>query len=273
MGKIDLSIIIVDYKSKKFLFDCLLSIKEHILNIKYEVIIIDHNQEQEFRIQNSELSKIMLPAPYSLLPADNNGFGAGNNLGTSKANGEYLFLLNPDTLIIDDSIEKMFHFLKKHEEIGALTCLLYNRDRKTLQKAFFGKFQSLGSLTLRHYNYQKINPPACGGQEFFYTDIVTGAALIIRKKLYDRIKGFDEHFFMYLEDDDLSKRIVNLGYKNAVLNTAKIIHLEGKSSNNKQRKYYYYKSQDYYWQKHNGKILTLIMRILRWPYKQIKQNK
>jgi hypothetical protein len=269
MTKIDLSIIIVDYKSKKFTLECLKSINENLKDITFEIIVVDNNQAPEFRIQNSELSKILAPSAFCLLPSANQGFGAANNLGVKKASGEYLLLLNPDTLVFDDSIQKMLGFIKNHKEIGALTCLL-GPDKKKLQKDFFGKFQSLGSITIRRYYYNKLDQTG----EFFYTGIVTGAALMIKKELFDKIGGFDERFFMYLEDDDLCKRLIDLGYKNAVLNTAKIIHLEGKSiTKNSDRKRIYYRSQDLYWQKHNGFLPTLLMRIIRFPYKMIKTNK
>lgn len=268
--KLDLSIIIIDYKSKALLFDCLRSIIKHTNNISYEIIIVDNNEEPESKILNTDINKILPPAAYHLLfSTTNKGFGAGNNLATNKANGEYLLLLNPDTIVFNDSIEKMLSFIKRHREIGALTCLL-GPTKKDLQKNFFGKFQSLFSITFRRYNYQKIDPPAGGQKEFFYTDIVTGAALMIKKEIFNKIGGFDERFFMYLEDDDLCKRLVDTGYKNAVLNTAKIIHLEGKSiSINSERKKIYYQSQDLYWKKHNGLLPTFFMKAIRWPYKFI----
>ena len=265
MDKIDLSIIIVNYNTSNLVYDCLKSIKKH-LDLNYEVIVVDSSPEGDLKIKDEELKKINL-ATYYLLLTTNNGFGAANNLGVKNATSKYLLLLNPDTLIVDDSIQKMYSFISKHNEIGALSCLLYNDiECKKMQKNFFGKFQSLGGLTIRRYNYQKIDH----SKKFFYTDIVTGADLMIKKETFDQIGGFDEKIFMYLEDDDLCKRIVELGYKNAVLNTAKIIHLESQSTNNKTRKKYYYKSQDYYWHKHNGIFATTLMRIIRWPIKLFK---
>lgn len=266
---VDLSIIIVDYKSKQLLFDCLKSLRKNLTHVRYEIIIVDNNQEAEHRIQNTDISSILPVTCYSLLATKSNrGFGSANNLGVKSARGKYLLLLNPDTLVIDDSIQKMLHFMSKHDEIGALTCLLYNDTKcNKMQKNFFGKFQSLASVTIRRYNYKKIDTD----EEFFYTDIVTAAALMIKKELFNKVGGFDENIFMYLEDDDLCKCIVANGYKNAVLNVAKIIHFEGQSSTKNDRKSYYYKSQDYYWRKHNGVFPTLIMRLLRWPYKLFKR--
>lgn len=268
MGKIELSIIIVDYNTKNHLFNCLKSIKANEPKSSFEIIIVDNNHRADLNITENEICPILPNIKYTILNTpENRGFGASNNVGAKKASGKYLLLLNPDTLIVDNSIDKMHDFISKHGEIGALTCLLYQKDRETLQSNFFGKFQSFSSVLTRRYDYQKIDMK----KEFFYTDIVTGAALMIKRKLFDELEGFDENIFLYLEDDDLCKRLVDIGYKNGVLIRAKIIHLEGKSlSKDTQRKNLYYKSQTYFWNKHNGFLPALLMRIIRWPYKLYK---
>ncbi len=264
-----LSIIIVDYNTKKYIFECLKSIEKNLKNINYEVIIVDNKSKDDLKITNQELSDLSLAFDIRLLTLNSNiGFGGGNNAGANIAKGEYLLLLNPDTLIVDDSIEKMLRFIETHDKVGAVVPLLYQEDGVTLQKSFFGKFQSLLGLTLLRNVRQNIDLT----KEFFYSDIVTGAAMMIKKALFDKMNGFDENIFMYLEDDDLCKRVADLEYKNVVLCSAKIIHLEGKSSNNKEKKKFYYKSQDYYWQKHKGVLPTLLMKLLRWPYKLMKTN-
>jgi len=270
MKSINLSIIIVNYNTPELVYNCIKSIKEHAA-LSYEIIVVDNGSKEELRIQNSELNKLQTANCKLLTLEKNLGFGTGNNVGAKKATGEYLLLLNSDALVVDDSIDKMHQFMAGHDEVGALTCLLYNDIKCTkMQKYFYGNFQSLGSLTIRRYNYQKINL----SQEFFYTDIVTGACFLIKRKFYEELGGFDEKIFMYLEDDDLCKRIIDKGYQNAVLNTAKIAHLEGKSvKNNSQRKKLYYDSQTYFWNKHYGFWATLIMRIVRWPIKILKTNK
>jgi hypothetical protein len=261
MDKLELSIIIVDYNASDLIIECIKSILKNIIHTKYEIIVVDNDSGENHLADYEKLGKNIR----TLRLKNNKGFGSGNNAGAKIANGEYMFLLNPDTLIVDDSIEKMLSFIKSHNNIGALTCLLYNRDGK-LQKGFFGKFQTLFGLTFRHYNYQKVDP----SKGFFYTDIVTGAAFLIKKELFERVGGFDEKIFMYLEDDDLCRRIIKLGYKNAVLNTAKIIHFEGQTTTYKEKKKYYYKSQDYYWKKHNGTFGATLMKMIRWPYKKFK---
>lgn len=261
-----ISIIIINYNTPDLVYNCLLSIKKFIY-VSKEIIIVENGSKVETRVEKDKLNNILHPNEFKLLISDKNmGFGNGNNFGAWRACGKYLWFLNSDTLLIDDSAEKMVDFFEKNPKIGALSPLLYHQD-STLQKNFFASFQTLGSITLRRYNDHKID----FSKKFFYTDIVVGAAMMVKKETFDAIGGFDKNIFMYLEDDDLCKRLRNTGYKNAVLNTAKIIHLQGKSiKNSKNRKKLYFDSQTYYWKKHNGIFPTLIMRILRWPYKLIK---
>jgi GT2 family glycosyltransferase len=260
-----LSIIIVNYFTSGYLKKCLKTLYAHTKSLKFEVIIVDNSMSPNEHLKLRKLEKLYGSLTI-IANTKNSGFGSANNLGAKYAKAKYLLLLNPDTEIVDDSVLKLLKFLKFHQEIGALTSLLYQKDKKTLQRAFFGKFQNLSSLTIRRYNYQKVDM----SREFFYTNIVTGAALMIKNSLYKKLGGFDERFFMYLEDDDLCKRISDLGYKNAVLNTAKIIHFEGASTTKKTRSKYYFESQKLFFKKHNGILATLGLRLLRFPYRFIR---
>jgi len=260
---IDLSIIIVNYNSVALAKDAILSIKKH-LKISYEIIVID-NSENEEEIE-SAASAFADDTNLRFKHVPNHGYGAANNEGAKMARGKYLLLLNPDTLLTDESLVKMLNFLSAHDEVGAISPLIYQEDGKTLQHHFYGHFLSLGGITLKKWQGEGTNL----NKEINNVDMVTGASLMIKKELFDRVGGFDENFFMYVEDDDLCRRLQELGYKNAVYTKAKIIHLEGKSSTSRNKKLMYYKSQDYYWRKHYGAAQTVLMRIIRWPYKTIR---
>lgn len=261
-----LSVIIINYNSKSLLSNCLDSLEKWADDCIDEIIVVDNNSTKE-KLEQKDFQEYQKVRFFGL--DQNLGFGAANNYAIKKATNKYLLLLNPDTLLVDDSVKKMLQFYSSRKNIGALTCLLYGSDSKTLQKSFFGKFQSLFSITIRRYNFQKID----FSKDFMPTDIVTGACLMIEKRLFEKLGGFDEKFFMYLEDDDLCRRLINQKYQNGVYVKAKIIHLEGKSSeSDAQKKIFYYKSQDYYWSKHNGITATILMKIIRWPYKTVKQS-
>lgn len=261
--EIELSIIIPNFNTSKLTMECIESIKIHLKNISYEIIIVNNSSRDEEReILQSRLKE---NSGLKIINSENRGFGAANNLGAESAQGEYLLLLNSDTLVIDNSIANMLSFIKKHKEVGALTPLLYQADRKTLQKHFYGGFPTLGSLTFRRWEGRRADL----SKTYFYSDMVSAAGMMIKKDNFNKVEGFDENFFMYCEDDDLCRRLVKIGFKNAVLTKAKIIHLESSSTSNQSRLRMYYKSQSYYWQKHNGTFWRIVMEIIRWPYKTI----
>lgn len=265
-----LSIIIINHNTSKLVYDCIGSIKKSLSDVSYEIIIVDNSTEEDNRIQNTELRGILPTADYQLLTTDNKGFGVANNVGAKSAKGQYLWFLNSDTLLIDDSIKKIVNFLDQKDEVGIVSPLLFNdKECKRIQPFFFAKFQTLKNLIIRQ-NRPKINYKE---QEYFETEVVVGASLIIRKGIFDKISGFDENFFMFFEDDDVCYRVIKLGFKVVVYCQAKIVHLQGKSINkNSSRKKMYYSSQAYFWNKHYGFWPTLLMRIIRWPYKLIQTN-
>lgn len=263
-----ISIIIINYNTPDLVYDCIKSIKKH-LAISHEIIVVDNGSRPEYGIQNTDISKILPTANSQLLTLEKNlGFGGGNNAGAKKASGEYLWFLNSDTLLVDNSIENLFQFLTQNDKVGIASPVLYNDPEcKKKQPFFFAKFQTLNNLIIRS-NRPKVN---FGKNEFFETEVVVGASLIIRSDLFNKIGGFDEKIFMFFEDDDICLRAKKQGFKVIVHCKSKIVHLQGKSfSKNAVRKRQYYKSQTYFWTKHYGFWPTLIMRILRWPYKILK---
>jgi hypothetical protein len=260
--KLDLSIIIVNYNTSKLTMGCIESVKKSIKNLDYEIIVVNNSDKPE----QSKILHQNQPNDVKIIDSKNRGFGTANNSGAKAAKGEYLLLLNSDIKVSDNSIFLMFKFLTKHQEIAALSPLLYQEDGKTLQKHFFGSFPTFGSLTFRRWRGREANLSV----EYFYSNMISAAAMMIKRSIYNQMGGFDQNFFMYCEDDDLCRRLMKAGYKNAVLTGAKIIHLEGSSSTtNKKRLRMYYKSQSYYWQKHNGTSARVLMEIIRWPYKTL----
>lgn len=264
-----LSIIIINYNTPNLVYDCVKSVVKHLRNVSYEIIVVDNGSQEELRIRNDELGKILPAFNFQLLTLKTNlGFGAGNNAGAKKAKGDILWFLNSDTLLVDDSIKRLFEFLDQNKNVGIASPIVYNDvECRNIQPFFFAKFQSLGNLIIRR-NRPKTN---FSENEYFETDVVVGASLITRKEIFNKLGGFDENIFMFFEDDDLCFRAKKMGYRVAVYCQSQIVHLQGKSiSKNSSRKKLYYTSQTYFWKKHYGLLPTLIMRIIRWPYKLIK---
>ena len=254
-----LSIIIVNFDTQEFIVDLLKSIEGKI-NCPYEIIIVDNGSKQ--KLDETQFKSFKNTKIFTL--TENHGFGAGNNYGAKKATGEILWLLNPDTLIPDQSINKAIEFLENNDECGIVSPLLFNNMELTeLQDDMIANFQSLGTLISR-----KVRPEFKLEQEYQEVDVVVGASILIRGELFHKIDGFDEKFFMFMEDDDLCYRVKKMGLKICIYNRSKIIHLKGKSiKRNVDRKKMYYRSQDYFWQKHHGALSTLIMKIVRFPIK------
>jgi len=252
------SIIIVNYNTPDLVYDCLESIEKH-MHVPYEVIVVE-NSTKSF-VTQPELHKY--PHTRLVEPKPGRGYGGGNNAGAALATGTYLWLLNSDTLLIDGSVSELIALFENNPEIGIVSPYLYNDTAATqLQQDFCANFQTLSRLILRKTR------PQLHADTPTNVDIVVGAALMIRRSLYERLGGFDERIFMYMEDDDLCLRAVQAGFITMVTPLARIIHLQGKSiAANSQRKKYYYKSQDYYWKKHHGVLAATVMKILRFPIK------
>lgn len=266
-----ISIIIINYNTPNLVLDCLESIKNNLVNINFEVIVVDNGSKAESRIQNDKFKKMFPSLNFQLLTLQTNiGFGGGNNFGAKYATGEILWFLNSDTIVPENNnIEMIIEKFNSDTKVGILSPVLYNDlVCKNIQPDFFANFQSLRSIVLRkpksNQNFQ---------DNFFETDVVVGASLFIRRKVFEQIEGFDQNIFMFMEDDDLCFRTKELGYKVLVAAKARIVHLQGKSiKRSKQRKRLYYKSQNYFWRKNYGFWPTLLMRLIRWPYKIIRTN-
>jgi len=257
-----LSIIIVNYYSTSDTLNCLKSLFQKTSGFDFEVILVDtSNDKDQIKKAFPDLKIIDNP--------DNQGFGQANNLGVKKAKGEFLLLLNNDTIVIDNSIKMMVDAMIADHQIGCLNPILLLDDKKTVQSGYFGNFQNLKSLISRTNGQRKIKPKETTKipPSIILSPRVSGAALMIRKELFEEIGGFDEKFKLYFEDDDLCFRIAKIGFKNAVLTGAKLIHLGGRSiENNSDRKLLYYQSQKYFFQKHYGNFQAFMMRFFRFFY-------
>lgn len=254
------SIILVNYNTKKLLKDCIDSLIFNIKDVNYEIIVVDNNSTDGSieMLENKYVNKIRL-----IKNNKNLGFGIANNLGAKIARGEYLFFLNSDIIAKEDILSGLAKIFESRPEIGILAPRLILPDGSE-QKFAFGNFPSLAGLILG-----KIKKDTAE-KKYVKIDWVSGAALAIRKNLFDQVGGFDENFFMYFEDMDLCKRIGEAGYKIEVLPSVQVVHLGGRSiQKDGVRKKIYYESQDYFYKKHYGKLKLALLRFFRWPYKLI----
>ena len=227
----DVSIIIVNYKTVPLIVDCIRSIREHVRGIAYEVIVVDNHSGDNFqeRLQ-AEFGDGVVCVP---LP-ENIGFGRANNEGFKVAKGRNLFCLNPDTLLLNNAVKILSDYLDDHPEAGACGGNLYDEEMRPIH-SFLRTFPSLCSeLDALLFNvpgkmiYSKSMMFNHTGKPLDVA-YITGADLMVRHNVLDKTGGFSSDFFMYFEETDWCYRIQKIGFKIVSVPDAKIQHLEGKS--------------------------------------------
>lgn len=230
-----LSIIIVNYNVKFFLEQVLLSVKKATQNISSEVFVVDNNSVDG----SAELVKQKFPDVILIENKDNFGFSKANNQAIKKASGEYILLLNPDTVVEEDTFEKCIAFMDSHSDAGGLGVKMIDGKGNFLPeskrsfpspKVAFYKAFGFASLFPKSKEFSKYHLGNLSENETHEVEVLAGAFMLLRKKVLDEIGLLDEDFFMYGEDIDLSYRIVKAGYKNYYFADTKIIHYKGEST-------------------------------------------
>jgi len=229
------SIIIVHYRVKDRLFACLRSIYDSKPNMDFEIIVVDND---EIKTIEKDLGR-QFPKVKYIKSSKNVGYGGGNNLGTKYAKGQYLFFINPDTLVFKDTLDALCEFLDKNTKAGIVAPLLVDKQSKpfVLQGTeLLTPFKAL--IVLSFLNKLFPNNPV--SQRYWLKDwnhqtlkeveVCPGTALMIRKDSFKRAEGFDENFFLYFEEDDLAKRVRAQGYKIYITPKSKIFHEVGVST-------------------------------------------
>lgn len=262
-----LSIIIVHYKADNEFFDCLKSIYKYKTKFSFEVIVVDNDEKNVI----SKKIKQNFPRVKYIKSKSNIGFGAGNNLGTKHAIGEYLFFLNPDTVIFSKTLDNLIYFIESKKKIGIVAPLLLHKNNKPFELQGASSLTPLrGIICLSFVN--KLFPRNPIARKFFYldwdkisqkeVDVAPGTAFVIRKKLFNEISGFDENFFLYFEEFDLCRRVRQSGFKIFIIPQAKIIHLWERSTKYLKNKHeIFHKSRFYYFKKHFGLSSAILVEL------------
>jgi GT2 family glycosyltransferase len=271
----DVSVIIVSYNTVELTLVCLESIRKFTNNLSYEIIVVDNASVDGSaeRIKNSFHDVLVIPLE------KNYGFGVANNIGTKKASGKYLFFLNSDTELIENSI-KAFHDYHEHNNgylIGALGCKMLDKDKKV--HISYGNFPSILqevfefglSKIWKTYYREKLSPAVIDqGIKPKEVDYIIGADLFLSKLVFEKNGGFDSDFFLYYEETELCFRLKKNGYKILWFPETSIIHHLGSSGspNNKfnyQTFYLLQKSKKLFYKKCYGLISLKLMEILSIP--------
>lgn len=251
-----LSVLIVNYKSEKNLFKCLLSLKDFLKNINYEIILVNNDENAL-----SEIKEIFLQIT-TIEQNKNIGFGRAINLGARKAEGEVFLILNPDTEIISGRLEDVFNEFSGKREVGIIGSRIVN---------FFGETQPwIAGAKKDFWDLFKNNLGFIKSKKKWQSDKkievgwVAGTAMFIKRELFEELLGFDENFFLYFEDIDICERAKRLNKKIFYFPDFVVKHLGGASfSGKKDQKKHYYDSQEYYFKKHRSKLEFLAVKLLR----------
>jgi len=231
----DISIVIVNYNVKDFLLECLRSIESASKGLDIETIVVDNNSSDG----SVEFLEPLFPQVTFIKAGDNLGFGKANNIGIKRAKGKYLLILNPDTLLEQNTLHAMFEYMEQNPGIGIAGCKVLNPDgtfQSACRRGFptpwasFCKLFGLQKLFPKSTLFGKYNPTVRDENESYYVDAVIGAFMFCRTELIKEIGGFDEKFFMYGEDLDMCYRVQKAGYKVGYFSGATIIHYKGESS-------------------------------------------
>lgn len=229
------SVIIVNYNVKHFLLQCLRSVYAAAQHVSVEVFVVDNVSKDGSR----EAVAAEFPQVKWIQNTENVGFSRANNQAMKIATGEYVLILNPDTVVAEDSFEKCIAFMENHPDAGALGVRMIDgggvflpeskRGLPTPEVAFYKMF-GLSRLFPKSKRFGKYHLGYLGEHENNEVEILAGAYMFFRNSVLQKIGYFDETFFMYGEDIDLSWRVILGGYKNYYVADTTIIHYKGEST-------------------------------------------
>ncbi|MCS6229730.1 glycosyltransferase family 2 protein [Shewanella baltica] len=227
---VKVSIILVSYNTCKLTLDTISSIYKETKNLDFEIILVD-NDSKDNTVKEVETDYKLVKVIKNNINA---GFGSANNIGVKYASGEYIFLLNTDTILLNNAVKILSDYLDVNKDVVASAGNLYDQ-KKNPATSYSKLFPSLASeLNQLFFNFTALFHRF--NAHFNYSDkpikfkgSLSGADAMIRKDIFNLVGGFDEDFFLYYEETELFYRMTNLGHYVASVPDAKIIHLEGAS--------------------------------------------
>ncbi len=270
-----LSIIIVNYNVEFFLEQCLNSVYAALKNITAEVFVVDNNSVDG----SVTLVEQRFPQVKLIANKENLGFSKANNQAIKLSTGKYVLLLNPDTLVQEDTFDKVVSFMDTHPDAGGLGVKMIDgkgnflpeskRGLPTPMVAFY-KIFGLARFFPNSPTFGKYHLSYLDKEQNHEIDVLSGAFMLLRKEVLNKIGLLDETFFMYGEDIDLSYRITQAGYKNYYLAETQIIHYKGESTKKGSLNYVYvfYRAMVIFARKHfsqnNAGLFALVINTAIW---------
>ena len=265
----DLSVVIVSYNVKHYLEQCLRSVFRSQGKWEMEVFVVDNNSSDG----SVEYLSARFPQVHLIANEDNLGFSRANNQALRQAKGRYMLLLNPDTILTEETLTDTLEYLDKHTEVGAAGAAMYGKDGRFAWEsrrgvptpwtafckmfgltAMFPHSRRFGRYYMRYLDREQAN----------YIEVISGAYMMLRREALNQVGLLDESFFMYGEDIDLSYRMLLGGWKNAYIPTP-ILHYKGESTQKSSYRYVYrfYEAMLIFFDKHFSKRYRLLALLIR----------
>ncbi|WP_353078386.1 glycosyltransferase family 2 protein [Flavobacterium sp.] len=229
-----LSVIILNYNVRYFLEQCLLSVQKALENLDAEIIVVDNNSSDDSCL----MMKQLFPQITLIENKENLGFPKGNNIAVEQAKGEYICILNPDTVVAEDTFAKILNskFQIPNSQLGIIGCKLIDGTGNFLPESKRGvptpwvAFTKIFGLYKISKLFGKYYAQHLSEDQSGEVDILVGAFMMMKRDLYIKVGGFDENCFMYSDDIDLSYMIQKLGNDNFYFHETSVIHYKGEST-------------------------------------------
>jgi len=251
------SIIILTYNSSGYISKLLESIERFHKDLKnIEIIVVDNNSTDNTldKLEKSRVNHQLREIPKNI------GFSAGINNGSRNAKGEYLLFINPDTIFESGDIWEMINVFEKEKDVGIVGGKLIN-ENGNLEKSS-GKFYNLINTIFLALGVEELFGTRKSPIKLSKVDFVSGGFLMIKKSFFKKLGGFDNNFFMYVEDVDLCKRAKELGYATYFTPNTSLIHSSHGSSDRSFAIENIYKSIFYYHEKHSSKLTLILVKLI-----------
>jgi GT2 family glycosyltransferase len=232
-----ISVVIVNYKMKKLIKNCVQWIKDAKWEIPFEIIVVDNDSQENAE----EYLKKFHPEIRYIQNAVNVGMGGGTNVGIRAAKGDYVLVMNPDIFVFPGTIEKLYNYLETNEQVGIVAPQLLNPDASiqyscyawhgpltpAYRRTFLGKLpwakKDLARFLMTDWDHQNTRE----------VDWIQGSCWLVPKKVFNEIGMFDDRFFMYFEDTDFCRRVWQSGRKVVYFPDAQVVHLHRRQSADK----------------------------------------
>ena len=250
-----LSIISINFRKPHQAKICMAALWEHYRREfegnEFEYIVVDNLSGDDSVVQLKE--EVGKYKNFHVVENDKNGgFGNGNNAGAKRAKGEYILLLNDDTVVEDQGILKMLEYIKTHENVGAIGGRLLNSDGS--EQSATGQFYTMLTVSLFIFGFQRIGFVNRNPATISEVDWVKGALLMMKKSVFEKIGRFDEKIWMYTEDMELCYRINKAGLACVFFPDVKVRHSEHGSSSRTFAIVNIYKNLPYFYKKHKSPL-------------------